>query len=98
MTPGLRKMPEPMTPPTTIMIVVKRPREGRRPGEEERGVGALVVSAGAVLSEAPDSKTEIPKPKFQIPKKSPNPTSHGTPTSRTKADAIASPPYELLHV
>src|SRR5438874_11949074 len=40
MTPGLRKMPEPMTPPTTIMIVVKRPREGRRAGAG-RGVTVL---------------------------------------------------------
>src|SRR3954470_6685370 len=31
MRPGLRKIPEPMTPPTTIMIVVKRPKVGRRP-------------------------------------------------------------------
>src|ERR1039457_2515514 len=36
-TPGLRKMPEPMTPPTTIMIVVERPREGSRPALRERG-------------------------------------------------------------
>ena len=31
MTPGLRKMPEPITPPTTIMIVVNRPSEGSNP-------------------------------------------------------------------
>jgi hypothetical protein len=56
-------MPEPITPPTTIMIVVKRPREGRRPGVVERSAGALVVSAGAVM-------LEVPKPKSQTPKKS----------------------------
>jgi hypothetical protein len=43
------------------MIVVKRPREGRRPGEEERTAGALVVSAGAVMSEAPNSKLQAPE-------------------------------------
>jgi hypothetical protein len=49
------------------MIVVKRPREGRRPGEEERaGEGALVVSAGAVILEAPNPKLQAPE-KFQTP-------------------------------
>ena len=31
MTPGLREMPERITPPTTIMIVVNRPSEGSKP-------------------------------------------------------------------
>src|SRR5262249_32314931 len=31
MTPGFRKMPEPMTPPTTIIMVVNKPSAGRRP-------------------------------------------------------------------
>src|SRR4051812_28282144 len=30
-TPGLRKIPEPITPPTTSIVVVKTPRLGRRP-------------------------------------------------------------------
>src|SRR5437588_5748405 len=30
-TPGFRKIPEPMTPPTTIMMVVKRLSVGTRP-------------------------------------------------------------------
>src|SRR5258705_2689602 len=82
-------MPEPMTRTRTDMIVVKRPREGMRPGEEERGVGALVVSAGAVMSEAPDSKTEIPNPKSQIPKKLQIPISNGTALAPTNAHHIA---------
>jgi len=37
-TPGLRKIPEPITPPTTIMIVVNRPSE-----REERAPGRIAV-------------------------------------------------------
>jgi hypothetical protein len=48
------------------MMVVKRPREGRRPGEEERDAGTLVVSAGAVILEAPNSKLQTSE-KSQIP-------------------------------
>src|SRR5881396_693377 len=32
MTPGLRKMPEPMTPPVTIIVALNRPRAGIKPG------------------------------------------------------------------
>jgi hypothetical protein len=32
-------MPEPMTPPTTIMTVVKSPRAGRRLGEDFEVLG-----------------------------------------------------------
>jgi hypothetical protein len=35
-TPGFRKIPDPITPPTTIMTVVKSPRDGKRPRDEER--------------------------------------------------------------
>src|SRR5580765_4920847 len=66
-TPGLRKMPEPITPPTTIMIVVKRPREGGRPGVEERDEGGLAVSTGAVTLKAPNPKIQAPNTEFQIP-------------------------------
>src|SRR5947207_15506558 len=47
-TPGLRKMPEPMTPPTTMVMVVKRPRVGRRPdsGALAAGVSELLVVEG----------------------------------------------------
>jgi hypothetical protein len=45
------------------MTVVKRPREGRRPGEEEREEAGLVISAGAVM-------LKTPKPKIQTPIKS----------------------------
>ena len=31
MTPALRKIPEPMTPPTIIMMVVNSPRVGNNP-------------------------------------------------------------------
>src|SRR5438067_1674638 len=46
MTPGFLKMPEPITPPTTIITVVNRPREGRRPALEVRRVEGGSVVAG----------------------------------------------------
>jgi hypothetical protein len=48
------------------MIVVKRPRDGRRPGVVERDAGGLAVSAGAVMLEAPNPKLQAPE-KFQTP-------------------------------
>jgi hypothetical protein len=40
-TPGLRKIPEPITPPMTIIIVVKNPSAGSKPSLPAR-LGSLV--------------------------------------------------------
>ena len=46
MVPGFRKMPEPITPPTTKVIVVNKPREGSKPGVIGRGRAAGGSVAG----------------------------------------------------
>src|SRR5262245_13738688 len=67
-------MPEPMTPPTTIMMVVKRPREGRRPGG---GAVDLGVSMAVVMPKTPNSKS----PKSS---KSQAPSSREIPSSKSQ--------------
>src|SRR2546426_1822397 len=60
-TPGLRKIPEPMTPPTTIIMVVNRPSDGSRPGVVDRCWPAVEG-----MLKAPSTKRQAPE-KLQIP-------------------------------
>src|ERR1043166_7288377 len=69
MTPGFLKMPEPITPPTTIITVVNRPRAGRRPGGRLGEERAFIIQSSK--SQMPNSK-KAPNSKHQ-----PDPTQPG---------------------
>jgi hypothetical protein len=49
-TPGLRKIPDPITPPTTSMIVENRPSVGTSPGRGGGGSGGLTTNDYAFMS------------------------------------------------
>src|SRR5438552_6737098 len=60
-TAGFLKMPEPITPPTTIMTVVKRPRAGSRPEGRFGATGEFMQNLKLQTS----NSREAPKPKLQ---------------------------------